>query len=228
MLSSRHGTVTPRERDLWITPDPKPAPPVRDRALVASTVRNFGSRLPIYRKARSISVRETRSKGDTLRAEMGKEASVAPKERVNIVYKPAGDAQEDVELPLRILMLGDFTGKADDTPVEDRKPINIDKDNFNDVLEEHKLGVDINVTDTLSGEAGAEMGVSLKFKSMKDFGPEGIVAQVPELKSLLDLRNALNALQGPRGNVPAFRKKIQSLLEDDSTRAALLAELGAE
>lgn len=172
--------------------------------------------------------RETRSKGDTLRAEMAKEASVAPKERVNIVYKPAGDATEDVELPLRILMLGDFTGKADDTPVEERKPINIDKDNFNDVLSEHNIGVDINVADTLSGEDGAEMGVSLKFKNMKDFTPEGVVEQVPELKSLLDLRNALNALKGPLGNVPAFRKKIQSLLEDSDSRDALLAELGAK
>jgi len=159
---------------------------------------------------------------------MGKEASVAPKERVNIVYKPAGDATEDVELPLRILMLGDFTGKEDDTAVEDRKPINIDKDNFNDVLAETKVGLDINVADTLSGEDGAEMGVSLKFKDMKDFTPEGVVEQVPELKSLLDLRNALNALKGPLGNVPAFRKKIQNLLGDDESRNKLMAELGVD
>ena len=158
---------------------------------------------------------------------MGKEASVAPKERVNIVYKPAGDAQEDVELPLRILMLGDFTGKADeDTPVEERKPINIDKDNFNDVLAEYNVGVDLSVPDTLSGEEGAEMAVSLKFKSIKDFNPEGVVDQVPELKTLLDLRNALNALKGPLGNVPAFRKKIQKLLGDDASREKLMAELG--
>lgn len=170
--------------------------------------------------------RDSKSKGDTLRAEMAKEASVAPKERVNIVYKPAGDAQEDVELPLRILMLGDFTGKADDTPVEERKPINIDKDNFNDVLAEYNVGIDINVPDTLSGEAGAEMGVSLKFKNIKDFTPEGVVSQVPELKTLLDLRNALNALKGPLGNVPAFRKKIQTLLEDSEARDKLMAELG--
>jgi type VI secretion system protein ImpB len=158
---------------------------------------------------------------------MGKEGSVAPKERVNIVYKPAGDVAEDVELPLRILMLGDFTGKADDTPVEERKPINIDKDNFNDVLAETNVGIDINVPDTLSGEAGAEMGVSLKFRHMKDFTPEGVVEQVPELRSLLDLRNALNALKGPLGNVPAFRKKIQTLLEDSEAREKLLAEIGA-
>jgi type VI secretion system protein ImpB len=158
---------------------------------------------------------------------MAKEGSVAPKERVNIVYKPAGNATEDVELPLKILMLGDFTGKKDDTPVEDRKAINIDKDNFNDVLAEYKVGVDISVADKLSGEAGAEMPVSLKFKSMKDFTPEGVVAQVPELQKLLELRNALNALKGPLGNIPAFRKKIQSILEDVEAREKLLAELGA-
>ena len=152
-------------------------------------------------------------------------ASVAPKERVNIVYKPAGDAQEDVELPLRILMLGDFTGKEDDTPVEERKPINVDKDNFNDVLEEYKVGVDLSVPDTLSGEEGAEMAVSLKFKNIKDFTPEGVVGQVPELKTLLDLRNALNALKGPLGNVPAFRKKIQSIVQDERARDAIMAEL---
>lgn len=157
---------------------------------------------------------------------MAKEGSVAPKERVNIVYKPAIDGAEEVELPLKILAIGDYTGRRDDRPLEDRKPINIDKDNFNDVLAEYNVGIDINVSDTLSGEAGAEMGVSLKFKNMKDFTPEGVVAQVPELKTLLDLRNALNALKGPLGNVPAFRKKIQTLLEDSEARDKLMAELG--
>jgi type VI secretion system protein ImpB len=156
---------------------------------------------------------------------MAKEGSVAPKERVNIVYKPAGNATEDVELPLKVLMLGDFTGKKDDTAVEDRKPINIDKDNFNDVLKEYNVGIDVNVPDTLTGEG--EMPVSLRFKSMKDFTPEGVVEQVPELKKLLELRNALNALKGPLGNIPAFRKKIQSILEDAGAREQLLAELGA-
>jgi type VI secretion system protein ImpB len=158
---------------------------------------------------------------------MAKEASVAPKERVNIVYKPAGDAQEDVELPLRILMLGDFTGRADETPVEERKPIGVDKDNFDEVLAEHRLAVDLDVPNTLSEEPGAELSVSLRFKTIKDFSPEGVVAQVPELESLLDLRNALNALKGPLGNLPAFRKKIQTLLDDEAARARLLTELGS-
>ncbi len=199
------------------------------RFALAPTLRPIrGDGGDLYNLSRSsINAREARCRSDTLRAEMAKEGSVAPKERVNIVYKPAGNATEDVELPLKILMLGDFTGKKDDTSVEDRKAINIDKDNFNDVLAEFKVGVDINVPDKLSGEAGAEMPVSLKFKSMKDFTPEGVVAQVPELQKLLDLRNALNALKGPLGNIPAFRKKIQSILEDSEARDKLLAELGA-
>ena len=158
---------------------------------------------------------------------MSKEGSVAPKERVNIVYKPAtGDAQEEVELPLKILMMGDYTGRPDDRPLEERKPINVDKDNFNEVMASHKLGAAINVPDKLSGEAGAEMAVSLKFKTLADFTPEGIVNQVPELRQLLELRNALNALKGPLGNIPAFRKKIQSLLGDDAARQKLMGELG--
>lgn len=157
---------------------------------------------------------------------MPKEGSVAPKERVNIVYKPATDGAEEVELPLKILAIGDYTGKEDDRAVEDRKPINIDKDNFNEVMEKHDLGVDINVADKLSGEADAELGMSLKFKTLKDFTPEGVANQVPELKKLLELRAALTALKGPLGNRPAFRKQLQNLLGDEESRKKLMDELG--
>ena len=62
---------------------------------------------------------------------MASAGSVAPKERINITYKPAtGDAQAEVELPLKLLVVGDYTQRADDRPVEERAPINFDKDNF--------------------------------------------------------------------------------------------------
>ncbi len=158
---------------------------------------------------------------------MAKEASVAPKERINIVYKPAtGDAQEEIELPLKLLMLGDYLGRPDDRPMEDRKPINVDKDNFNEVMRKQDLKLDLNVADRLSDEEGEEMGVSLKFETLKDFEPEQIVRQVPELRQLLELREALVALKGPLGNVPAFRKRIQGALNDDAAREKLLKELG--
>jgi type VI secretion system protein ImpB len=157
---------------------------------------------------------------------MAKDGSVAPRERVNIVYKPATGADEEKELPLKMVMLGDYTQRADDTPLEERKPINIDKDNFNDVMKGQKLAAEMTVKNVLSEEEGAEMPVKLKFENMKDFGPEAVVKQVPELSKLLELRNALLALKGPLGNVPGFRKKIMDIMGDDAAREKLLKELG--
>jgi type VI secretion system protein ImpB len=156
-----------------------------------------------------------------------KEGSVAPRERVNIVYKSAlGDAQEEVELPLKLLMLGDYTGRADSTVLEDRKPINIDKDNFNDVMKSQGIGVQVQVPNKLAEKEGEEMAVTLRFETLKGFEPESVVNQVPELKKLLELRQALTSLKGPLGNVPEFRKKIQSLITDKDARERLLKELG--
>jgi type VI secretion system protein ImpB len=160
---------------------------------------------------------------------MAKDPSIAPKERVNIVYRPAiGDAKEEVELPLKMLVMGDFTGRTDDRPLERREPVNIDKDNFNEVLKAQEVRLNLSVPNRLSGNADDAMNLSLKVESMKDFGPEAIVEQVPELKRLLELREALRALKGPLSNVPEFRKKIQELLKDETASAKLLAEIGIE
>ncbi len=160
---------------------------------------------------------------------MAKEASVAPRERVNIVYRPAtGDAKEEVELPLKMLVLGDFTFRPDDRRVEDREPINVDKDNFNEVLKAQDINVSVTVPNKLSGEPEEEMNLTLKFESIKDFGPEAITKNTPELNQLLELRKALTSLKGPLSNVPGFRKKIQELVKDDATREQLLKELAVE
>ncbi|VBB46651.1 type VI secretion system contractile sheath small subunit [Desulfatiglans anilini] len=160
---------------------------------------------------------------------MAKEGSVAPRERVNIVYRPAlGDAQEEVELPLKLLILGDFTGRPDERPLEDREPINIDKDNFNEVLKAQGIGLNISVPNRLAEEPDAEMNVDLQFESLKDFEPEAVARKTPELKRLLELREALGALKGPLSNLPNFRKKIQELVKDEAAREQLLKELGAE
>jgi type VI secretion system protein ImpB len=152
--------------------------------------------------------------------------SVAPKERVNITYRPAAEGtQEDVELPFKILVLGDFTGRPDDRAVEDRAPISVDKDNFDKVMAAQQLAVDITIPQALAGEPEAELPVSLKFNSLADFRPEGIAEQVPELRRLLELRAALVALKGPVVNVPGFVRKIRELLKDPQQRARLLREL---
>ena len=156
---------------------------------------------------------------------MSDNVSVAPKERVNITYKAAtGDAQAEVELPFKMLMIGDYTGRQDDSPVEERKVISIDKDNFNDVLKSQNINIKFNVDSKFEEEAG-EMAVDLKFENIKDFEPENVVRQVPELNKLMELRGALTALKGPLGNVPAFRRKLEEMMLDKETREQLLAEI---
>ena len=160
---------------------------------------------------------------------MAKESSIAPKERVNIVYRPSlGDAKEEVELPLKMLVVGDFTGVPGDRAVEKREPVNIDKDNFNEVLKAQKISLNLSVPNRLAADMEAELNVSLRVESMKDLGPEAIVEQVPEMRRLLELRDALRALKGPLSNVPEFRRKIQELIKDDDARQRLLAEIGLE
>lgn len=158
---------------------------------------------------------------------MAKETSVAPKERINVKYKPAtGDAQEEKELPLKMMMMGDYTLRQDETPLEERRPINIDKDNFNEVMRKQDLRLTVSVQNRLSDQEGEEMAAKLRFDTLKDFTPESVVNQIPELKKLIELRKALTALKGPMGNIPAFRKRIQGLLDDETARQKLLGELG--
>jgi type VI secretion system protein ImpB len=94
------------------------------------------------------------------------------------------------------------------------------------VMAQQGLKVTLTAADKLAGDANATMNVTLQFKNLNDFSPESVVNQVPELKKLLELRSALNALKGPLGNLPAFRKKLQSMLADEEGRKALIKELG--
>lgn len=160
---------------------------------------------------------------------MGKEMSEAPKERVNIVYRPAtGDQKEEKELPFKTLVLGDFTLRNDPTRIEERKVIDVNKNNFNDVLKEQNLQLQLNVRNHLAGDQNDpdnKMAVNLDFQNIKDFDPDAVAQKVPELKKMLELRESLKALKGPLGNVPAFRKKLESLVGDEGARERLVREL---
>jgi len=156
---------------------------------------------------------------------MSNGSTVAPKERVNIVFKSStGDLQEDKELPLRLLMLGDYSLNNEERVLEDIAVININKHNFDDVLDSKNISLDMVVTNKLDSDA-SEIPVSLTIRKMSDFSPDSIVLQVPELKTLLDVRHALTSLKGPLGNVPAFRKHMQSILRSKDSRQKLLLEL---
>jgi len=123
-------------------------------------------------------------------------------------------------------VLGDFTNRTDDRTLEDREPISVDKDNFDDVLKAQNIEMNLTVPNMLSGKADDEMGVHLNMSNLKDFEPDAIVAKVPELQKLMELREALKALKGPLANVPEFRKKVQEMVQDEGLRDRLLKELG--
>ncbi|MGE8304204.1 MAG: type VI secretion system contractile sheath small subunit [Pseudomonas kermanshahensis] len=151
--------------------------------------------------------------------------SVAPKERINIKYVPGtGDEQVEIELPHKMLVLGDF-GLEDSRALEDRPVMRIDKHSFNNVLHDADVSLDMSVPSMLSATPDAELAVNLQFKSINDFGPDQIAQQVPELNKLLELREALVALKGPLGNVPTFRKQLQHLLNNEQARKQLAEEL---
>ena len=152
--------------------------------------------------------------------------SVAPRERINISYRPAiGDAKERVELPFKVLVMGQFTPEQDDVPLEERLTKAIDKTNFNDVMSSLDLKLSFTVPNRMQ-EDGDDLTVNLDPKSLKDFEPDSIVQTVPELQQVLQLREALKALKGPLGNTPKMRKTIQLMLADETSRNKLMKELG--
>ena len=102
---------------------------------------------------------------------MAKEGSIAPKERINVTFKPAtGGAQEEIELPLKLLAIGDYTHRRDERKIEDRKPIGIDKMTFDEVLAKQELNLTLSVPNRLQEESETEeLAVQLRVNSMKDF-----------------------------------------------------------
>ncbi len=152
--------------------------------------------------------------------------SESPKERINVTYKPAtGDQSAEIEIPYKLTVLGEFNPNEESKPVEDKKVININKNNFNDVLKHQNLSLSFSVDNKLIDEEGASLNVNLNINNMKDFSPENIVENVDEIKKLMELRQSLVALKGPLGNIPAFRKAIESTISDEQEREKLLNEL---
>jgi len=158
---------------------------------------------------------------------MGREASTAPKERINVTFKPAtGGAVEEIELPLKVTILGDFRQAYDDRPLMDRKPVGINKNNFADVMVKQNLSIDIAVPRKLQDEdSDADLSVKLKIQSMRDFEPGNIIHQIPELAQLNQLREALVSLKGPLGNLPSFQKALEDILKDPRKREDVLREI---
>ncbi len=155
------------------------------------------------------------------------DGSYAPKERINITYKAKTNGQnEDVELPLKLMVMANLKGK-NETPLEEREILQINKINFDQVMRKLNITTSFSVKNTL-GTGAEELDVKLNIASMKDFSPDSLAKQIPELNKLLQLREALMALKGPMGNIPDFRKAVLEALKKEKTKEKLLLEIKQE
>lgn len=118
------------------------------------------------------------------------ENSIPPKERINIVYRTKTNNQEaDVELPLKLMVVSNLTGE-NQTPLEDREVVSINKINFDQVMKSLDIHTEFSVKNRLNS-GSEDLNIDLNFESIQDFNPDNIINQVPELKKLLQLRKAL-------------------------------------
>ena len=153
---------------------------------------------------------------------MAKGPSKARESRVNIVISDKLKGGAEPELPFRLLVMGDYTLKDDKRAIEDRVPIDVNKSNFDSVMQSFNLSLESSVADRISGQG--ELPVSLKFGTLKDFRPEAIARQVPQLKNLLELREALKALRPAMGDKSA-QQKLLAAIKDPDVRAKILSML---
>ena len=150
-----------------------------------------------------------------------------PPARVNLFLEvPDGEATEKVELPFRTLVLGDFTGKPDDTPLEDREVVDVNADNFESVMSSMDLGLDMVVPDTVQG-GDNDLRVHLAINGMDDFRPEEVAKQVPEIDRLVAVRNLLQDLRNRVVSMSSFRRQLEAIVTDPAQLDRLVAELGA-
>jgi type VI secretion system protein ImpB len=148
--------------------------------------------------------------------------------RVQLTYDvEIGDAIEQKELPFVMGVMGDFTGQRDpDQPLpklKDRKFVNVDLDNFDEVMEGMAPRASYRVKNKLS-EDGGEFAVNLAFKKMDDFRPESVVQQVEPLRKLLEARTKLSDLR----NKLAGNEKLEDVLAEVLSNTEKLKQLGAE
>ena len=148
--------------------------------------------------------------------------------RVHITYDVETEgAVAQKELPFVLGVLGDFSGDPTEAlkPLKDRKFVQIDRDNFNEVMARMTPGLNLKVENTLKGD-NSEMAVQLKFGSMDDFEPANLVKQVEPLRKLLETRNKLRDLLTKVDRSEDLENILERVLGNTEELKKLSAELG--
>lgn len=149
------------------------------------------------------------------------------KPRVHIKYEVETEGAMVVkELPFVVGVLGDFSGNPTQPlrPFGERKFVQIDRDNFNDVMRRMTPGLALSVENTLQND-GTSLPVSLKFESMADFEPGAVVNQVPALKTLLDARNELRDLMSKADRSEELERLLEAILQNKADLSELVTQL---
>jgi len=152
------------------------------------------------------------------------------KPRVHITYQVETEgAVVEKELPFVMGVLGDFSGNPTTPlkPLKDRKFIQIDRDNFNDVMARMTPGLNLKVENTLAND-GSQMAVNLKFNAMDDFEPGKIVNQVEPLKKLLETRDKLRDLLTKVDRSEDLENVLEKVLQNSEQLKKLSGELGVK
>lgn len=149
--------------------------------------------------------------------------------RVQLTYDvEVGDAIEKKELPFVAGVIGDFTGQPAEplAKLKERKFVNVDKDNFDDVLKGMKPRVQMQVDNKLKGD-GSKVGVELNFKSLEDFTPEAVANQVEPLRKLLEARQKLADLRNKMAGNDKFEELLNEVLQNTDQITRLTKEVGS-
>ncbi|MEM7526987.1 MAG: type VI secretion system contractile sheath small subunit [Pseudomonadota bacterium] len=149
------------------------------------------------------------------------------KPRVHIKYEVETEgALVEKELPFVVGVLGDFSGNPTEElkPFGERKFVQIDIDNFDEVMRRMTPGLQMRVPNTLSDDE-SDLRVDLKFSSLDDFEPAAIVEQVPALKTLLESRNQLRDLLSKADRSEKLETLLERVLQDNDALRELVDEL---
>lgn len=152
------------------------------------------------------------------------------KPRVHITYEVETEgAVSQKELPFVVGVVGDFSGNPTEPlkPLKDRKFVQIDRDNFNDIMSKMTPGLNFKVENTIAGD-GSEMSVNLEFNSIEDFEPARVANQVTPLRKLLETRDRLRDLLTKVDRSDELEGVLENILKDPDQLGKLAGEVGLD